>query len=302
LHQLTSHLTDSLLARPLLCSAPIRAVSVSVLRRWTLGASQALRALAVEEQQRQAKSAIIFPGHGYRVGDGKKVKQRAQSPAAQADRDAPPQSYPGVDCTQNVVVPFLLLGSFSLKTGAVRLEKAHIRYVYNNISYRGYMRAIGLNASGQYVELPREALALQLEAASFGLQPAPHLRVHKLRFDLLAPWSQATVLISADVDILPPPLAEHQQSQQQPNSPAMHGAAHSANATHCPCQLQEQPQQAPPGGPAHTAAPSPSAESKRARSSSEPLPLGCPPQQSQLGPGFDLLCAAAAQAQMDESS
>jgi len=90
--QLTSHLTDSSLARPLLCSALIRAVLVSVLRRWTLGASQALRALAVEEQQRQAKSAIIFPGHGYRFGDGKKVKQRAQSSAAQADRDAPPQS------------------------------------------------------------------------------------------------------------------------------------------------------------------------------------------------------------------
>jgi hypothetical protein len=50
-------------------------VCVSVLRRWTLGASQALRALAVEEQQRRSMSVRIFPGDGYRFGDGKKVKQ-----------------------------------------------------------------------------------------------------------------------------------------------------------------------------------------------------------------------------------
>ena len=263
-------------ASALLCAR----VSVSVLHRRAMGATKTLRALAIEEQQRQAKYAIIFPGDGYRFGDGKKVKQSVQAQRAQADRDAPPQSYPGVDCTQNVVVPFLLLGSFSLKTGAVRLEKAHIRHVYNNISYRGYMRAIGLDESGRCVELPRDALAQQLEAASMGLQPNPQQQVRTLRFDLAARWSRATVVISADMNIVPHPQPQHpsdreavQQQQQQPNCPDMHGAAHCANASHRSRQLQEQLQQAPPGGPAHTAALSPSTEPKHARSSSGPLPL-----------------------------
>lgn len=168
-----------------------------MLHRSLLGATQALQSLSIEEHRRQVKLAQRFRGNAYRLGDGKRVKQvPATTPVS---RGIPSQGYPGVDGIQHVVIPFLLLGSFNLKTGVIRLEKVHIHHVYNHITYRGHVRVVGLDENDHPVELRLDALARQLESACSELPPSHVQKVHQLHLDLTADWSHASLLMSADM-------------------------------------------------------------------------------------------------------
>lgn len=293
-------------------------VSVSVLRRSTMGASRALHALLIEEQQEHVRLARRFSGDAYRLSDGKKVKLPIAAPAVSAsvNQVVVNQKYPGVDGSKFVVVPFLLLGSINFKTGAVRLEKVHIRYVFNNITYRGQVRVVGPDMNGQHEELKYDALMRQLEASSSQSQPV-WTQKHKLCFDLSSESSHASLLLNADVAIVPLPDSQHELSA-------------STKLKNSLSRPPEQPKQQPLSDDLARFSPSSTSRFKRSRNSSEAhsqsqpttnterspkrhriasvspsQPIGNPlPIAGHVGFGVDLVSVAAASAErapMDEN-
>ena len=124
----------------------VLSLAVSVLKRNCLGATQALEALALEEQERLAKEraldAIRFPGPSYRMSSSSGVAALpaveppsvAAAAAAMPLHSVPPQQFPGI-AADEVAVPFILLGRANLKTGEVTMDKIHVKYVFNTIRY-----------------------------------------------------------------------------------------------------------------------------------------------------------------------
>lgn len=198
----------------------------------------------------QAASAAAI----YRVpagGSDSLVPLVAAANAAAVARESiniqvPHQNYPGVG-RDEVAIPFLLFGKLNLKTGDVLLQKVHVKWAYNDISYAGRMIGVVVDAQGVESEMPLAMLLHQMDAFMRGEKF--DVPIQALRMDLRARWSSASLAFIAR----PPPEPEQPVASASASASSSSSSYPAASSAHSLASPVFSP---PPASPVRSAMPS----------------------------------------------